>query len=56
MTRRTESTVTLPWTWDPVDLKPKHRHRNLERAAALMLAELERYCDRTNGDDTKAEG
>jgi hypothetical protein len=30
------------WPWPAYQMKPKSRQRNLERAAALLLAELER--------------
>lgn len=36
------------WPWRVIDWKPKDRRRNLVRAAALIIAEIERG-DRQNG-------
>ena len=40
---------TCLWPWPPQFWKPKDERRNLVRAAALILAELERM-DRASGD------
>lgn len=34
--------IPIRWPWHPLDYKPKDRRRNLVRAGALILAELER--------------
>jgi hypothetical protein len=38
------------WPWDADSWKPKDRRRNLIRAAALIVAEIERY-DRAAGKE-----
>jgi len=42
-----------PWSWS--DWKPKDPRANLVRAAALLLAEIERL-DRARADDGEGEG
>jgi hypothetical protein len=37
------------WPWEEHDWKPKDRRRDLVRAAALIVAELERMDRATNG-------
>ncbi len=40
------------WPWDPSDFKPKDSRRDLVRAAALIVAEIERL-DRERGGDAR---
>jgi hypothetical protein len=41
-TADTGSPLPKVWPWDPADWKPKGKRRNLVRAGALILAEIER--------------
>jgi hypothetical protein len=53
--RELDNQVTPPlWPWDNEWWKPKDRRRDLVRAAALLLAEIERL-DRASQADTEAK-
>jgi len=42
----------IAWPWDPKWWKPKDRRRDLVRAAALIIAEIDRH-DREVRDESK---
>lgn len=50
----TEGDMKAFWPWNEAWFKPKDRRRNLERAAALLIAELERM-DREEARETLHE-
>ena len=54
--QRFEATLDQPaavWPWDRIWWKPKDRRRDLVRAAALIVAEIERL-DRLTGEAARA--